>query len=452
MPSESRRELTEEGLPQEFDVACCPVHGLHGCRDTCFECGVPVRQVRVRVVPVSSERVTHGRHCVCSACAAQDWAEPSLAPCGMHGPSCPPLYAPIGAAGDVVPARPVVEATSDDDLLKEALQVFNRDRDQYGPECAFVTAAGVLRPVVEASGEREAADTREWTFDRFAIIVRAHLSELAGLTVVPKSRLDALAASAWAPDEAAQKAWADRVGAVVDQAHEENLGGRHCSGFCQACSDAYLVAQRAVPKDAASTRVPDEALQDDGPTAREAIAAYHGAVRRRQKAEADEPEATVEDAERLHAAIFDGSTPARTLPDAGVASRVSSAPGDAKDVLEAVSEFLERVQTWSGSDPDEVHELAQQVDDALAILGRPLSSIAPGEFERVVVGLIEASDLMLELIKGYKIDQAAEWLKARGFMIDDEPEPGTLAGLLYRLESEALASSAPGDDDLEPGQ
>jgi hypothetical protein len=45
------------------------------------------------------ERVTHGRHCICSACAAQDWAEPGLAACGMHGPSCPPVYAPIGPAG-----------------------------------------------------------------------------------------------------------------------------------------------------------------------------------------------------------------------------------------------------------------------------------------------------------------------------------------------------------------
>lgn len=49
----------------------------------------------------TSERITHGRHCICSACAAQDWAEPGLAPCGMHGPSCPPVYVPLGAAGDV---------------------------------------------------------------------------------------------------------------------------------------------------------------------------------------------------------------------------------------------------------------------------------------------------------------------------------------------------------------
>jgi hypothetical protein len=48
------------------------------------------------------EKITHGRHCVCSACAAQDWAELQLAPCGMHGPSCPPVYAPLGAAGDSV--------------------------------------------------------------------------------------------------------------------------------------------------------------------------------------------------------------------------------------------------------------------------------------------------------------------------------------------------------------
>jgi hypothetical protein len=39
--------------------------------------------------------VTHGRHCPCSACGRQDWAEPGLAPCGMHGPSCPPVYAPV---------------------------------------------------------------------------------------------------------------------------------------------------------------------------------------------------------------------------------------------------------------------------------------------------------------------------------------------------------------------
>jgi hypothetical protein len=39
-------------------------------------------------------RVTHGRHCRCTACAREDWTNPNLAPCGMHGPSCPPVYDP----------------------------------------------------------------------------------------------------------------------------------------------------------------------------------------------------------------------------------------------------------------------------------------------------------------------------------------------------------------------
>jgi hypothetical protein len=43
-----------------------------------------------------ARRLTHGRHCACSACARQDWSEPDLAPCGMHGPSCPPVYDPWG--------------------------------------------------------------------------------------------------------------------------------------------------------------------------------------------------------------------------------------------------------------------------------------------------------------------------------------------------------------------
>ena len=47
-----------------------------------------------------TQRVTHGRHCICSACAAQDWSKPQLAACGMHGPSCLPRYAPLGGAGD----------------------------------------------------------------------------------------------------------------------------------------------------------------------------------------------------------------------------------------------------------------------------------------------------------------------------------------------------------------
>lgn len=42
-------------------------------------------------------RLTHGRHCRCSSCAREDWTNPQLAPCGMHGEACPAVYAPIDA-------------------------------------------------------------------------------------------------------------------------------------------------------------------------------------------------------------------------------------------------------------------------------------------------------------------------------------------------------------------
>lgn len=35
---------------ETFTIACCPTHGLHGGRETCFECGVRCEQVPVRVV------------------------------------------------------------------------------------------------------------------------------------------------------------------------------------------------------------------------------------------------------------------------------------------------------------------------------------------------------------------------------------------------------------------
>lgn len=50
----------------------------------------------------SHERLTHGRHCACASCERQDWTEPQLAPCGMHGSECPAVYAPLGRAGERV--------------------------------------------------------------------------------------------------------------------------------------------------------------------------------------------------------------------------------------------------------------------------------------------------------------------------------------------------------------
>lgn len=42
----------------------------------------------------------HGRHCPCTACAQEDWARPDLAPCGLHGESCPNTYAPYAYDSD----------------------------------------------------------------------------------------------------------------------------------------------------------------------------------------------------------------------------------------------------------------------------------------------------------------------------------------------------------------
>lgn len=51
----------------------------------------------------SDQRIAHGRHCTCGACARQDWTDPNLV-CGMHGENCPALYQPWGVAGDPVSA------------------------------------------------------------------------------------------------------------------------------------------------------------------------------------------------------------------------------------------------------------------------------------------------------------------------------------------------------------
>lgn len=93
--------------------------------------------------PVDEERITHGRHCICSACAAQDWAEPGLAPCGMHGPSCPPMYTPRGAAGDVVrgPGASVRIDTEPVTMLNDPLGHAPWDRDRVDSEPSDVLRA-----------------------------------------------------------------------------------------------------------------------------------------------------------------------------------------------------------------------------------------------------------------------------------------------------------------------
>lgn len=45
-------------------------------------------------LPQVAKRVTHGRHCPCSACAREDWTK-ITGPCGMHGAECPAVYDPL---------------------------------------------------------------------------------------------------------------------------------------------------------------------------------------------------------------------------------------------------------------------------------------------------------------------------------------------------------------------
>lgn len=54
---------------------------------------------RLHAAIENKPKVTHGRHCSCSACAAEDWTRPELACCGMHGPTCPAVYAPLNSFG-----------------------------------------------------------------------------------------------------------------------------------------------------------------------------------------------------------------------------------------------------------------------------------------------------------------------------------------------------------------
>lgn len=49
------RSGAEKWAGETVNIAYCPEHGLHGARDTCFECGKPVEQIPMRVVPAEAE-------------------------------------------------------------------------------------------------------------------------------------------------------------------------------------------------------------------------------------------------------------------------------------------------------------------------------------------------------------------------------------------------------------
>lgn len=62
-------------------------------------------------------KVTHGRHCLCSACAREDWTRPELACCGMHGPECPANYAPAKS----IPTEPHGYRAEGDERIRTAV-------------------------------------------------------------------------------------------------------------------------------------------------------------------------------------------------------------------------------------------------------------------------------------------------------------------------------------------
>ena len=64
-----------------------------------FDADESARAVLAAVLPLipaadKRPRITHGRHCTCTPCRVEDWTNPALAPCGMHGKDCPREYQP----------------------------------------------------------------------------------------------------------------------------------------------------------------------------------------------------------------------------------------------------------------------------------------------------------------------------------------------------------------------
>ena len=103
-------------------------------------------------------RITHGRHCTCTPCRVEDWTNPALAPCGMHGKDCPREYQPWGAAGEYVGGGPDRQPPPEIETLTERATSY---ADLYGDAVAsdmFVLLADAERAVLDAKarGRREA--------------------------------------------------------------------------------------------------------------------------------------------------------------------------------------------------------------------------------------------------------------------------------------------------------
>jgi hypothetical protein len=107
--------------------------------------------------------------------------------------------------------------------------------------------------------------------------------------------------------------------------------------------------------------------------------------------------------------------------------------------------------TWRPESPPDKRDAHGHGFDAGYAFARGEHEVSITEFERIAAGLIEATDLLRETINGYKIDEAAQWLLARGFLADDEPDVDTLAGLLEAIQNDALREHevTPEAPDLE---
>ena len=79
------------GLHSRVTIWPCSVESAIVAADT----ALAVQALAAAAPTPAVERVTHGRHCRCTPCKRTDWTDPTLAHCGMHGPSCPPVYSPI---------------------------------------------------------------------------------------------------------------------------------------------------------------------------------------------------------------------------------------------------------------------------------------------------------------------------------------------------------------------
>lgn len=53
-------EITTGNAPEVVHIARCPEHGLHGCRQECFECGGPVEQVPMVEITTASKETRDG--------------------------------------------------------------------------------------------------------------------------------------------------------------------------------------------------------------------------------------------------------------------------------------------------------------------------------------------------------------------------------------------------------